>query len=162
MLHASCSHSPAAAELSRPASVSRDFRECLATLLFLPSHFLSISHLYIPAYYLLIYLCVVSNCSPFLPFFYSYVSMLACKWLKNLSGVSVMNLPVPKNVKIRLRAVFHHMLHPLLATTIFCMQEFTFGSAFLPSYTYISSTHTHLFSFLQSMVRFSKWVYITA
>lgn len=37
------------------------------------------------------------------------------------------------------------------------MQEFTFGSAFLPSYTFISSTHTHthLFSFLQSMVRFS-------
>ena len=81
--------------------------------------------------------------------------MLACKWLKNLSGITVMNLPVQKNVKIKLRAVFHHMLHPPLATTIFCMQEFTFASAFLPSCSYISSTHTHLCSFLQSMVRFS-------
>lgn len=136
--------------------------QSLATLLFLSSHLLSINHLYIPACYLLIYPCIPSNCSPFLPLFYSYILVLACKWLKNLSGISVVNFLVQKNVKIKLRAVFHHMLHPPLATTIFCMQEYTFGSAFLPSYTYISSTHTHLFAFLQSMVRFSKWVYITA
>lgn len=124
---------------------SLETRESLATLLFLPSHFLSTNHLYIPACYLLIYPCILSNCSPFLPFFYSYIPMLACKWLKNLSGVGAMNSPVQKNVKIKLRAVFHHMLHPPLATIISWMQEFTFGSAFLPSYTYISSTHTSVF-----------------
>lgn len=147
MLHPSCGHSPTAAELSRPTSVSR---ESLTTLLFLPSHFSSINHLYIPACYLLIYPCIVSNCSPFLPFFYSYVPMLACKWLNNLSGVSVMNLPVQKNVKIK-RSV-SIICYTTLSTTIVFMQEFTFGSAFLPSYTYIFASAPSLVCVLLSPV----------
>lgn len=118
VLHISCSHRPSAAELSRQTSVFADPRESLVTLLFLLtfcspiiSVFLHIICWFIPL--------IPSNCSPFLPFFCSYIPRLACKWLKNVSGISAMDLPIQRNVKIKNsvptyvtpHTCYHHLLY---------------------------------------------------
>lgn len=110
-----------------------------------PSHFLSIDHLSIPAYYLLIYPCIPSNCSPFLPFFCSYIPMLACKWLKNLSGIIAMDLSIQKNVKIKNSVLTyvtpHTCYHHLLYAGVHI--RFYFPSLLHLHFLYVH-THTHI------------------
>lgn len=156
MLHPSCSRRPTAAELIRQTSGSGDSRKSLVTLFFLLTFYPSIISvlLHIICWFIHDFPLIVVPSYHSVLTFLTFLHLLSCKWLKNLSGIIVMDLSIQRMLK--LRTVFQHMLHSTLAATIFCMQEFTFGSAFLPSYTYISytcaHTHKHLFSILQSIV----------
>lgn len=121
-----------------------------------PSSSLVHHHLCASPCYLLICLCVLSDSGPFLPFFCDYIPVPACKRLNNLTGVSAMNSPVTKSVNVPSDATPPTCYHHLFA----CRSSHSVLLSFPPTLTF--PPHTHLLSFLQSMARFSIWVYITA